>query len=290
MTTGAYDDISKADALVELKQANSDFTFRNFPEILRNDPEVALCAINLDHRDISFLGKKLRFDRKFILKVVVKERLAFEYIEQKFLDDENFMLDCNSMGQFSFPFASERLKNDKSFVLLFLANLLNDCESSIVKNDKTALLAKATPQELREDKDIMRAIYSKSLLAWFTISDPKEKLYSVETIKDFENSLLELPLEESYYLGQLKLSNHHLNKLNRLKSVGFKDKLRVELVAEHCLKRLSSSSFRKICNKYKESSLLFPEIQKESIQRIQFSSSSGNKNRSRKVAKSVIKM
>ncbi|PIS00701.1 MAG: hypothetical protein COT84_06255, partial [Chlamydiae bacterium CG10_big_fil_rev_8_21_14_0_10_35_9] len=99
----------------------------------------------------------------------------YDFVNRKY-DDKDFMLDAIQQNARSFRFASERLKNDKDFILtamghdLFTGSLIFKHASEKLKDDKDFMLAASqrsylilidASERLRNDKNFMLAAIKK---------------------------------------------------------------------------------------------------------------------------------
>ena len=142
---------------------------------LRDDEEVALEALSQQPGAIQFVSERLRDDKDFILKAFEiihggGKRFAhlanfgYEYLSERLRDDEEILSRLIGCRPRFLGLASERLKNDKEFLLKHLYNDLPCYASDALKDDPEFLMNFTHPVEfaserLKDDRDfVLKAI------------------------------------------------------------------------------------------------------------------------------------
>ena len=87
-------------------------------ERLRNNASFMLKIIEREKIALEYVSDKLLCDKQFVIKVIdiTKGKTTYKY-EQLFLDDEDVMLKRLEYNKTALANASNRLKNDKNFIL-----------------------------------------------------------------------------------------------------------------------------------------------------------------------------
>lgn len=193
-----------------------------FPAILRGDPDVVRKAIlrtNMACFQFKDALKSLRKDKAFIFNTIVDDlpshtskasmSAILTYAEPEVTDDKNFMVRLSGMtGVDILKYASDRLKNDRGFVLNCLIDLHD-------KSD-TPFVFKSASQEIRNDLEVLRGIYGSQKVTvsgdtadYALVGDISNYLFikemnliSPETIKLFEAGLRKTPFSQDFYIDQ----------------------------------------------------------------------------------------
>lgn len=144
---------NKTDVLERVKK--DGLLLRKASKGLRNDPEVVLAAIDNDGWALEFASKELRNNKEIVLKAVYYDGRPLQFASKELQNDPEVVLAAMryiAISDVTFQYASDKLKDNKEFVLLALKNKCN--------------ILKHVSDKLKDDKDVVLEavkVYGRSL-------------------------------------------------------------------------------------------------------------------------------
>lgn len=158
------------------KIKNRELNYKDIPEELKDDEEIALIAVETyDGRICEYIGEKLKSNKEFALKVFKK---GYGYALYDFSENIKNDFDCCSAsiidGFSGYRYIGDSLKENKELALMEI-------------NRKYGHDIRAVSKKLRQDKDIIEAHWKK------VFRDPSYfiNFCSIISVDDFGNSIIE---------------------------------------------------------------------------------------------------
>ncbi len=209
--------------------------FSFVPEHIKDNEEMALIAISVFHGAFQYFSDRLKKDEAFLIRAGAKNHEIFRYLDSKYLKDEFFIakvlnthpsyrmigtesfarlldttiLDNKNMmnmilkkaGYENFKYMSERLKNDKDYLLEILSSAPKTYEFLDYKfrEDKEVALCavigdgmnlRLTSWALKEDRDVLLAAVK---------NNPHSIQFADDSLQDDEELLSYVTKDDSYY-------------------------------------------------------------------------------------------
>ena len=158
------------------KIKNRELNYKDIPEELKDDEEIALIAVETyDGRICEYIGEKLKSNKEFALKVFKK---GYGYALYDFSENIKNDFDCCSAsivdGFSGYRYIGDSLKENKELALIEI-------------NRKYGHNIREVSKKLRQDKDIIEAHWKK------VFRDPSYfiNFCSIISVDDFGNSIIE---------------------------------------------------------------------------------------------------
>lgn len=167
----------RMDVISKIK--NKELKYKDIPEELKEDEEIAMIAIETyDGRVCEYIGKKLKDNKDFAKKVFEKRYgYALSYFSDNVKNDFECCKTAIVNGFSGYKYIGEKMKNNKELALLEI-------------NREYGHDIREVSKELRNDKEIIEAHWNKAY---------RYTLYcSIIAIDDFGNNIIDVFKSEEF--------------------------------------------------------------------------------------------
>ena len=180
--------------LIDSCEYNS-FFIENISDRLKDDEELMLQAINKDEYSFKYASTRLRDITDFVRKCVIEEPSNLEYVSDRIKNDKSFILDIlkNSKWynvEYVFKYMSNNLKDDREFVTDLA--------------DTSLIVLKYASDRIKSDQDAILKFFDKPLELYADKLDDKESLEMLcHSVKNIIKEISEVLKSDESFLENI---------------------------------------------------------------------------------------
>lgn len=190
-------------AIERLLNDNIYFDLSSISPSFMDDKDIVKLLIEKKYHVGEYLGNNLKGDKEIILSIIsdgiefhnYSYAEQFKYASDELKNDKSFVKEAIKINPYIFGYISDNLKSDRDFII----ELLNTCDSE-KKGAVLDILAGELPKELKDDEKL-NSIYTETLLNLISTENIAKDMSIEEiyhAIDDIENMCKDLILSDKY--------------------------------------------------------------------------------------------